>query len=274
MGGSDEPPLMNNNTQSDIEQPPFNGSNLPSLASNANQDRTLPLPSSSFLSNVMNRHHSIDRGVELAPLRDDTQARRGSPPEGDHQFAMPEAPMPEAPVDEAPMDEPRVWESPDARNIPTLFPALICPSIVKSDGAASIRAIFTDTPSQCSLEIHLYPTEIPYIAWELFKVHIEIENGQLLVRFEKGANISAETFTLHGADRQATERLLGNVSQIISAGVQYKQEIEWGEPVTRLISLEVEGNAEKPSCLKVLSDEKTISTIAAQLWPAFPHRAV
>lgn len=272
MGSSDEPMLMNDNTQSDIEQPPFNGSNLPSLASNTNQDRMLPLPPS--LSNVMNRHQGIGWGIELAPLRDDTQGRRGSPPEGDNQFAMPEAPVDEAPVDEAPVDEPRVWESPDARNIPTLFPALICPSIVRSDGAASIRAIFTDTPSQCSLEIDLYPTKIPYIAWELFKVHIEIESGQLLLRFEKGANISAEAFTLHGADRQATEKLLGSIFPIISAGVQYKQEIEWGEPVTRLVSLEVKGNAEKPSCLKVQSDEKTISLIAAQLWPAFPHRAV
>lgn len=181
-----------------------------------------------------------------------------------------EAPMPEAPMPEAPVDKPRVWESPDARNIPILFPTLICPSIVRSDGAASIRAIFTDTLSQCSLEIDLYPTKIPYIAWELFKVHIELENGRLLVRFEEGANISAETFTLYGADRKATERLLGKISPVISAGVQYRQEIEWGEPVTRLISLEVQGNAEKPSCLKVQSDEKTISTIAAQLWPDFP----
>lgn len=249
---------MNNNTQSDIEQPRLNGPDLPSLASNANQDRSLP----PFWSNVMNRHHSIDRGVELAPLGDDTQGTR-APPEDDHQFAMPEAPV----------DQPRVWESPEARNIPIIFPPLICPSIVRSDGAASIRAIFTDTPSQCSLEIDLYSTKIPYIAWELFKVNIDIEKGRLLVRFEKGANISAETFTLYGADRKATEGLLGNIFQIISAGVQYKMEIEWGEPVTRFVSLEVKGNAEKPSCLKVQSDGKTISDIAAQLWPAFPRVA-
>lgn len=251
---------MNNNTQGDIRQPrPPNGSNMPSPPSNSNEARTL----SHLSPTVMSRSHSVDRSVELPPLVDHSEGRRGSPPEDDHQLVTPEAPV----------DKSQVWEFPDARNIPTLFPVWICSSIVKSDRVASIRAIFTDAPSHCTLEIDLFATRIPYIAMELFGALIIIENGGLVMRHKSGTIISGEKFILLGADRQATERLLGKVFTIISGGMQYRQEIDRGQRLTYLVTLEVKRDADRPSCLRVQSDQKTISTITAQLWPAFPHTA-
>lgn len=264
MGSSEGPLFIRIDNQNDIEQPhpparnvAPNDSNLPTLASNAGQDRTLP----PLTGTMIDRTHSIDRSVDLAPLIDHTQGSTGSAPEDDRQLAMPDAPL----------DEPRVWESPDSKTIQRLFPPRTYPSIVKSERVASIRAIFRDAPSDCSLEIHFYPTVTLHVASELFKVLIEVENERLLVRSESGGSMLFERLILRGAVRQASEKLLGKVFTIVSGGIRYEQEMERGEPLTHLITLEVQGNAGEPCCLKVQSDEETISTIAAQLWPAYPH---
>lgn len=260
------PLFIRNTAQSDIEQPrpptrstAPNDSSLPALASNSGRDRTLPPVTG--MSTMIDRPQSIDRIDELAPLRDHTQGRRRSTREDDHQLAMPVAPV----------DIAVVWESPDARNIPRLFPPRTYPSIVKSDRVASIRAIFTNAPSNCSLAIDFYPAITLHLAKELFNVSIEIEDERLLVRSESGGTMLFEMLILRGADRQATEKILGKVFTTVSASIRYEQEIERGEPLTHLITMELKSSAREPSCLKVQSDEKTISTMATQLWPAFPR---
>lgn len=266
LGSSDRPLLISNNNQVDIEQPrpptrnaALNDSNLPTLPSKAGQDRALP--PFTARSTIIDRPHIINRSVDLAPLGNHTQCSRRSASEDDQQLAMPDAPL----------DEPRVWESPGVKTVQRLFPPRTYPSIVKSDRVASIRAIFTDAPSNCSLEIDFYPTITLHIAMEVFKVPIEIENERLLVRSESGGSMLFERSILRGADRQASEKLLGKVFTTVSEGIRYEQEMERGEPLIHLITLEIQGNVGKPCCLKVQSDEKTISAMAAQLWPAFPR---
>lgn len=266
MGSSDGPLFIRNNNQNDIEQPrpptlnaAPNDSNLPTLSSNAGQDRALP--PFTAMSTIIDRPRIIDQGADLAPLGDHTQGSRRSASEDDQQLAMPDAPL----------DEPRVWKSPDVKTVQRLFSPRTYPSIVKSDRVASIRAIFTDAPSNCSLEIDFYPTITLHIAMEVFKVPIEIENERLLVRSESGRSMLFERSILRGADRQAGEKLLGKVFTIVSGGIRYEQEMGRGEPLSHLITLEIQGNVAEPCCLMVQSDEKTISTMAAQLWPAFPR---
>lgn len=168
-----------------------------------------------------------------------------------------------------PIDIPQTRVSPEAKNIPMLFPRQTCASIVKSDREASIRAIFGE-PLQCSLEVDIYSHKVPHIVKDLFGLHVEIEDGRLIMRFSTGASILITTLELSGADREGAERLLGTTFANISSDALYVQEFEGGESVTNLVSLEINGNVQGQSCLKIRCSARTLSSISARLWPSFP----
>jgi hypothetical protein len=131
--------------------------------------------------------------------------------------------------------------------------------------------IFGDTPSQCHLEIDVYARKVPYIARELFGSTFEVEDGRLSMRLvDSGACVTFEKLTLSGADRTGTEKLFGKVFQIVKADPLYADELDKGEPVSSLISLDINGRAGDPSCLKIRSTAQTMSIIAKKLWADFP----
>ncbi|POS68674.1 hypothetical protein DHEL01_v212931 [Diaporthe helianthi] len=132
------------------------------------------------------------------------------------------------------------WAFPHAKNIPSLLPNLTCASVVKSDSLATVRMIFGETPSQCFLEMEVYARRVPYIARELFGLDFEEEDGRLLMRIvDSAACVEFEKVTVFGADRKGTEKLFGNVFQFIKVDPLYDDEVERGQPVSSLISMDI-----------------------------------
>lgn len=170
----------------------------------------------------------------------------------------------------SPTESPQTRVSPEARNIPRLFSHLFCASIVKTDRVASIRAIFGE-PSQCRLEVDIYSAKIPQIAGKLFGVDIENEDERrLAMRFDTGASMLITTIELSGANRGGAERLLGPIFANIRSDALYMQELDRGESVTKVISLEINGNVQGQSCLKIQCTQQTLSFISTRLWPSSP----
>lgn len=165
------------------------------------------------------------------------------------------------------------WSFPKAKNLLSFLPNLTCQSVVKSDSLATIRMIFGDTPSQCHLEIDVYARKIPYIAWVLFGLtfDIDMEEERLSMSSnETCASLTFEKVTVSGADRSGAEKVFGKVFEIVKGDPLYEDEFENGYPVSKLVSLEVRGKVEEPSCLKIRGTAQTMAIIAKRLWPQFP----
>ncbi|KAI3390243.1 hypothetical protein diail_11126, partial [Diaporthe ilicicola] len=207
-------------------------------------------------------------GMRLAPLMDSIHRGRGLPPLLGHSQDMAELPLVRR-VTETYADG-HLRAFPRARNISSLLPYQFCTSVVKSDLLAAIRVIFGRTPSQCYIQIDIYASRVPNIARELFGAILEVEEGRLWMRLASGSSTTFESMTLSGADRKGAENLLGVFFELITADSLYTEELDLGESRTRLISMDIKGNVEDSSCLKVRSTAHTASVIARQLWPTFP----
>jgi hypothetical protein len=163
------------------------------------------------------------------------------------------------------------WTFPHAENVPSLLPHETSASVVKFDSLAAIRIIFRETSSQCRLEMDIYARKVPYIARELFGCTLEEQDGRLWMRFvESGARGAFPTFTLFGADRGGAEKLFGGLYWIVRGDPLYVEEVEAGEPVSSLVSLDIGGRAGYPGCLKIRSTAQTLSIVAKKLWPESP----
>lgn len=239
--------------------------------SSAEQQLERPLSNSHSNNSTLNTltHNAVQR-PRLAPLASafDQDLRRLPPPRG-RAPDMAELP-PAGGITETDTAN-HSWSFPKAKNILSLLPNLTCDSVVKSYSLATIRMIFGDTPSQCHLEIDVYARKIPYIARELFGLTFDVEDGRLSMRaIESGASLTFDKVTAFGADRTGAEKPFGKVFQIVKEDPLYEDELESGNPVSNLVSLEIRGKAGDPSCLKIRSTAQTMAIIAKKLWPQFP----
>lgn len=247
----------------DISSPSVDNNNRPAR-------ERLNLPIGNDYPNILNSPspaRNTGQEVRLPPLINSTQGI-GQPPL--HAQGTQQSPLIRSEA-RSPIESPQTRVFPEAKNIPSLFSHLICASVVRTDRVASIRAIFGE-PSQCSLEVDIYSVKIPHIAGKLFGVDIENEDeGRLAMRFvDSGASSLITTIELFGANRGGAERLLGPIFADIRSDALYVQELERGESVTKLISLEINGNVQGQSCLKIKCSAQTLSLICTKLWPSSP----
>jgi hypothetical protein len=160
----------------------------------------------------------------------------------------------------------------DQRNLLSVFPVETTRLIAKKGLDPTIRVVFGDTDSQCYLEIDVYPENVPYVAGRLFGLFLMVEGDRFSTTLESGIFASFETITLTGAHLETAQRLLGRVFELVQADPLYFEGLK--KELTTLISLDIKGNGEDPSCLKVQSTAHTISLIAKELCPTFGQEGI
>lgn len=250
-----EPRAVNNHVRWNSGEQPF-----PPISNAQPNNSTMPPPVD-----------NASTGMRLPPLMNNVnQAGGGLPPFASPPQDIPMTGMPSARRGTETHADNLLWTSPSARNIPSLLPHRLSDSVVRTDKLAGIRLYPGRTPSQWCLEIEICASRIPYIAREFFGAVLEVEEQRLWIRLSSGSSMSFESTTLSGADRKGAETLLGALSELIKADPLYVDEFEEGKSRTSLISLDINGNAEAPSCLKVRSTAHTASIIARLLWPGIP----
>jgi hypothetical protein len=160
----------------------------------------------------------------------------------------------------------RDW--PKAINLPRVFPSYLCGIIVKSAGRAHIRLLFPANPAECSLNLHISATQVPYVARELYGVHVNVENEKRFIITRDGVEIEIHgSFTLRRALNIPIPTLFGHqVGMAYRRSPRYKEEQYNGEDLTRCVSMVVEGQANMPGHLRLMIDEENLTSIAEDLW--------
>lgn len=148
----------------------------------------------------------------------------------------------------------------------------MCRSIIKSDTRAEVEVLtFDKLKQQSALKLTIYPSRVPYLAKELFGVDMDLEDGQMCLRFDSGASARIEALKLTGAQHSALEKCLGReVATAIQLSDVYSGELARGEISTDCVSLTIQRNpARDISCFLTLAPEaKSLSRIVSWLWPS------
>ncbi|KAI1416933.1 hypothetical protein F5Y13DRAFT_102191 [Hypoxylon sp. FL1857] len=158
---------------------------------------------------------------------------------------------------------------PKALYLPGVFPNYLCKTIVKDGYSAAVSAYFAPVPNECYLALRLSATQIPYIAQELFGIHIDVQENRRYLLVDPGVQIKiGGAISFFGASISSIMKLFGTtVNQSLRTSSKFIEEMNLGEDRTNCLSMRVEGDASYPSDIKLFLDAEKLMTIVELLWP-------